>query len=126
MKKISFVGLLIIAAIFASASAQDVPFTTNLAITAGTGTFTYSAAIKKPYAEAIKLGVVLTPSTAATTNTIKLVSGTVTNDVATKVAAAGDNDTALTADFWLFRNDKVIITSSDTNAFTAKLIGVER
>ena len=125
MKK-SIAIILIACAICIQAPAEQVPFTKDVAITAGTGTYTYSAAIRKDYASSIKLGVVLTPSTATTTNTISIVSGTVTNAVATKVAAAGDNDTALTADFWLFRNDKVIITSTDTNAFTAKLIGVEQ
>lgn len=118
--------LLAAACVGLSAFGEEVPFTKDVAVAAGTGTFTYDAAVKKPYAEAIKIGVVLTPSTATTTNTIKFISGSVTNDVATKVAAAGDSDTSLTAAFWLFRDDKVIITSTDTNAFTAKLIGVEK
>jgi hypothetical protein len=127
MKKILALILIACALCVAiQARAEEVPFRETLAIAAGTGTFTYDEAVVKPYAEAIKVEVVLTPSTATTTNTITLISGTTTNDVATKVAAAGDNDTSLTAGFWLFRDDKVTITSTDTNAFTATLIGVEK
>jgi hypothetical protein len=126
MKKLLAMILIAAACLVAVQARAEVPFRKTLAIAAGTGTFTYSEAVKKPYAEAIKVTVVLTPSTATTTNTITVISGTTTNDVATKVAAAGDNDTALTADWWLFRGDKVTITSTDTNAFTATLIGVEK
>jgi len=126
-KSIILLMAAIVALALVPAQAEEVPFSTNVTVTAGSGSYTYPAAgIKKPYGEAIKVQVVLTPSTATTTNTITLVSGSTTNAVATKVAAANDNDTSLTQSHWLFAGDDIIITSTDTNTFTATLIGVEQ
>lgn len=126
MKKLIFASMiaLIVAGI---ALAESVPFRTTLAVTGGSGVYTIPASqIAKPYGEAAKFLAILTPSAVATTNTIKVVDGTITNTIATKVVAANDCDTALTADWWHFAGEKLIIECSATNAFTAVLIGEEQ
>lgn len=123
MKKWIF-GLIAVGVVTAAVFAGT-PFRETVSVVSGTGTYTYPTdGIVKPYGEAIKITAILTPSTAGTTNTIKMVDGTITNTVATKVSAANDSDTVLT-DWWHFAGEKVIITSTDTNTFTAVIVGEE-
>jgi len=65
---------------------------------------------------------VLVPSATGTTNTLKVVDGSVTNTLGTKVVAANDCDLLVTNDFWHFIGSKIIIECSATNAFTATAI----
>lgn len=66
---------------------------------------------------------VVMPATASTTQTVYFVFGTVTNSVGTKVAAANDYVLTLTNAPWLFDGDGVVITTTATNGYTARIIG---
>lgn len=113
-------------AVAATVAIAGTPFRETLTVTGGSGVYTYATdGIKKPYAEAIKIQAIITPSAATTTNTIKVVDGTVTNTIATKVVAANDSETVLTNDWWHFAGEKIIIECSATNAFTAIIVGEE-
>jgi len=120
-------GLLIALAFCLQAPAESVPFSTNVTITAGSGSFTYSSSIRKDYASSFKVLAVIGKCTAGQTNTYLVVDGGVTNKLGagTKVVAASDAALAVTSDWPHFRTSKVLITSTDTNAFTVTLIGVE-
>ncbi len=48
---------------------------------------------------------------------------TVTNSMGTKVAAANDSVLTLTNAPWLFDGDGVVITTTATNGYTARIIG---
>jgi hypothetical protein len=97
----------------AAPSAQ--PFTVN----SGSGSLTYSAGLQNPAFNMFKITAVLLPSAVGTTNTLKVVDGTVTNTLGTKVVAANDCDLLVTNDWWHFIGAKILVECSATNAFTA-------
>ena len=118
---------LIACAISIQAPAESVPFSTNVTITAGSGSFTYSSAIRKDYASSYRVLAVIGKCTTGLTNTYQVVDGGVTNKLGagTKVVAANDAALAVTNDWPHFRTSKVLITSGDTNSFTATIFGLE-
>ena len=61
---------------------------------------------------------------AGTTQTVALVHGTVTNQLATKVVSATDRMLTVTNAPWLFAGDSVRVTTTATNAYDAVLVGV--
>jgi len=124
MKK-TLAAFLLLAAVVGIVCAGT-PFRETVSIVAGTGTYTYATdGIVKPYAEAIKILAILTPSGTTTTNVIKFIDGTVTNTIATKIVAANDSDQLITTDWWHFAGEKIRIESSNTNTWTAVIIGEE-
>ena len=127
MKIMSIALAVVFLALVLCASAEDAPFRTNVTVTAGSGSWEYpTAGVKKPYGEAFRIQAVLLPATAGQTGTVQVVDGSVTNTIGTKVAAANDTELNVTNDWWHFASDDVLITSTDTNTFTATIIGEER
>lgn len=125
MKKIVWMSLALLAAL-TTVVVAGTPFRETLTVTGGSGVYTIPAdGVKVPYGEAVKFLAVITPSAVGTTNTIKVVDGTTTNTIATKVVAENDSDTALSADWWHFEGELLIIECSATNAFEAILVGEE-
>ena len=114
------------------AQAESVAFSTNVTVSAGTGTFTYSAKISKDYGSSFRIlgiiansALVTDTNSTPTTNLFYTVDGTVTNYVGVKVPAANNKAVNITGDYPHFRNTKVLFKSSDTNTFTATLVGIE-
>jgi hypothetical protein len=126
MKKMLATLLVIFAIVVAFDAFAQAPSRQTVLVNNGTGTFTYSGGIQNPAYNMFRVTAVITPSAAGTTNTISVVDGTVTNLVATKAVAANDSAAAVTNDWWHFVGDKVVITSSATNAFTAQIIIEEK
>lgn len=60
---------------------------------------------------------------AATTQTVALVQGTVTNQIGTKVVAATDRMLVVTNAPWLFEGDAVFVATTATNAYDAVVVG---
>jgi hypothetical protein len=132
MKKTMLITILVASILSLGAlavrAADPVAFSTNVTVTAGSGSFTYPASgIVKPYAESFKVLAIIGKCTAGLTNSYSVVDGTVTNFLGTgsKVVAAGDAALAVTTDWPHFAGSKVLISSGDTNTFTATIIGVE-
>ena len=61
---------------------------------------------------------------AGTTQTVALVQGGITNQIATKVVSATDRMLAVTNAPWLFSGESVRITTTATNSFGVVLVGL--
>ena len=69
---------------------------------------------------------VVMPASAGSTQTVSFVMGSVTNTLGTKVAAANDVTLYLTNSPWLFDGDGVVVSTTATNGFTARIVGTMR
>ena len=75
---------------------------------------------------AFRLESVVFGAAAVTTQTVALVQGTITNQIAKKVVGATDRMLVLTNAPWLFQGDGVRITTMATNAFPVVATGFTR
>jgi len=114
------VGLLATGIAFAGSPAK-----TTATVSAGTTNSVGAGSVALSFGGGIgfRTEAVVMPATAATTQTVYFVFGTVTNSVGTKVAAANDYVLTLTNAPWLFDGDGVVITTTATNGYTARVIG---
>lgn len=69
---------------------------------------------------------VFLPAAAGATQTVSVVVGGASHRLGTKVAAANDFLLVLTNAPWLFDGDGVVITTTATNGFPARLTGTMR
>lgn len=112
-------------------AADPVPFVVAVTVptNAGTGTFTYTNAVKKAYSTSLRVLAINTPSAVSKTNTIQFVDGSVTNTIGTKITAANSFVFSVTNDWPHFRSSdgttKILISTGDTNGFTAYIYGYE-
>jgi hypothetical protein len=102
------------------------PFRVAITVPAGgsavyTNTGVASSAFASFRPEALVLGQL-----AATTTTVSYTVGNVTNGSLTKAVTATDRLLSLTNLPTQFQGDRIIISSTDTNGFTAYLIGTEQ
>ena len=73
---------------------------------------------------AFRLEAVVFGATAGTTQTVSLVQGTITNQIAKKVVSATDRMLVLTNAPWLFQGESVRITTTAASAFPVVCTGV--
>ncbi len=112
-------------------AADPVPFVIPVVVptNAGTGTFTYTQAVKKAYSTSLRVLAVNTPSAVSKTNTIQFVDESVTNTIGTKITAANSYVFSVTNDWPHFRTTngttKILVSTGDTNGFTAYIYGFE-
>ena len=72
---------------------------------------------------AYRLGAVVFGASAGSTQTVALVQGGLTNQIATKAVSATDCMLTVTNAPWLFAGEKVRITTTATNSYRAVLVG---
>lgn len=127
MKKIiaSAIGAVGVLTLVASVYAGT-PFRQAVTVNAGSGTFTYSSGIANQAFSAFKVDAVIYGITDTNAITLKAVYGTVTNTVGTHTPSAGDHLQTVTNDTWKTIGDKLLISTVNTNAFTAYVIGEEQ
>jgi hypothetical protein len=73
---------------------------------------------------AFRLEVVVFGAAAGSTQTVALVQGTITNQIAKKVVSATNRMLVVTNAPWLFQGESVRITSTATSAFPVVCTGV--
>ena len=73
---------------------------------------------------AFRLEAVVFGATAGTTQTVTLVQGTITNQIAKKVVGATDRMLVVTNAPWLFQGELVRITTTAASAFPVVCTGV--
>lgn len=122
MKKfLLFLACLIVAGIIGVGHAQT--FRQTVTMAAGSGSYTiapvYNTVATGARVEALIFGF------GAGTATVKYVSGTITNQYGTKAVTASDKALVVSNFPALFAGDKLLITSSDTNAHSVQVIGTE-
>lgn len=117
MKKIIgfMAGLLVLAVVGLAGSPSQM---TGTVATAGTG-FTVPASGSMGY----KLQAVVFGAEAGTTQTVALVQGGITNQIATKAVSATDRMLSVTNGTWMFAGEQVRITTSATNSYGVVLVG---
>lgn len=71
------------------------------------------------------LTAVLANTGATQTNTVKVISGAVTNTLATEASSASDQMIVITNSPILFKDDVVLITSTSTNAHSVIIQGTQ-
>ena len=101
------------------------PFRRSVTMTAGSGTLAYSSGIANPVFTTFKVDAVIFGSGVAT-GTVSATSGSVTNQLGTKAITATDKSYLVTNDTWHFLGDKVLITSTETNAHIVYVVGEEQ
>lgn len=101
------------------------PAKTTATVAAGTTNTVGTGSVTLSFGSGIgfRTEAVVMPATAATTQTVYFVFGTVTNSMGTKVAAASDYVLSFTNAPWLFDGDGIVITTTATNGYTARIIG---
>jgi len=101
------------------------PAKTTATVAAGTTNTVGTGSVTLSFGDGIgfRTEAVVMPATAATTQTVYFVFGSVTNSIGTKTAAANDYVLSLTNAPWLFDGDGVVITTTATNGYTARIIG---
>jgi len=106
----------------------DYPFRETVTSTAGSATYTYDAGVNNGAYSAFQVQAIILGGEASTTTTVSMVSGTLTNSIGSKVIAAGDGNFIVASSnlYWGFLDDKLLITSGDTNTFSLYIIGVEK
>ena len=112
-------------AIASTASAGE-PFRQVIELAANTnGATSGSVELELPrYKRAVKVNHILYSTGAGVTNTFQVITGSITNTVGTKATSATDKLQAVTNGLWVFRlDDRILLTSSATNAATAVLVG---
>lgn len=72
---------------------------------------------------AYKLQAVVFAADTGTTQTVALVQGGITNQIATKTVSATDRMLTVTNAPWLFAGETVRVTTSATNAYAVVLVG---
>ncbi len=97
-----------------------VPAGTTNAVGSGAATVSFGSGI------GFRPEAVIMPATAGTTQTVYAVHGTVTNRLGSKVAAANDYALILTNAPWLFDGDGVVVSTTATNGFLARIVGTMR
>ena len=75
---------------------------------------------------AFRLEAVVFGAAAGSTQTVSLVQGTITNQIAKKVMSATDRMLLVTNAPWLFQGELVRITTTATSAFPVVCTGVTR
>ena len=70
-----------------------------------------------------KLQAVVFGADAGTTQTVALVQGSITNQIATKGVSATDRMLVVTNAPWLFAGEQVRVTTSATNSYGVVLVG---
>jgi len=135
MKKMLLITMMIAAILSLIGIANaEAPSRQSVTMTAGSGTLTYSAGIQNPAFNMFKVTAVIIPSALTTggtnaiptTNSVYAVNGSVTNLLGTIVPTATANVLLITNQWWNFIGDKLLIRSSDTNAFIASPIIEEK
>ncbi len=123
MKKAILVGAMVLAA--AGLALAGSPAKTTASVAAGTTNSVGTGSVTLSFGSGIgfRPEAVVIPATAATTQTVYFVFGTVTNSMGTKVAGANDYVLSLTNAPWLFDGDGVVTTTTATNGYTARIIG---
>ena len=105
-------------------TAAGVALAGSPAQTTGTvGTNGTTFAVPESGSVAYRLQAVVFNATAGTTQTVALVQGGITNQIATKAVAATDRMLAVTNAPWMFAGESVLVTTSATNAYGVVLVG---
>ena len=92
--------------------------TTGTVATAGT-----ALAVPASGSMAYRLQAVVFGADAGTTQTVALVQGGITNQIATKAVSATDRMLSVTNAPWQFAGESVRITTSATNSYSVVLVG---
>lgn len=115
--------LLILGFLFIPGLAEAQTFRQTVTMAAGSGSYTiapvYNTVATGARVEALIFGF------GAGTATVNYVSGTITNRYGTKAVTASDKALVVSNFPALFAGDKLLITSSDTNAHSVQVIGTE-
>ena len=123
MKKTLLVGAMILVA--AGLALAGSPAKTTVSVGAGTTNTVGTGSVTLALGSGIgfQTEAVVMPAAVGTTQTVYFVFGTVTNSMGTKAAATNDFVLSFTNAPWLFDGDGIYITTTATNAYTARVIG---
>ena len=117
MKKVFWVGMLGLALAGAALAGSPAQVTGTVA------TNGVSLDVPASGGVAFKLQAVVFGAAAGTTQTVALVQGGITNQIATKAVSATDRMLTVTNAPWLFAGQTVRITTTATNGYNVVLVG---
>jgi len=121
MRRAVAFGLVCVLCIFATAALAGQPYRQSISLTAGAGSASLTLG---DYNAALKLTHIAWGTASGSTNTLSFVTGSVTNPMPAKTVSATDNVQYITNSLWLFKSyDSIVVSSTDTNAATAVIVG---